>query len=483
MHTPPPLCLCRGRLSPLSEHRAVGGSRHCLHIFCNPSIPTSSSSASKNASELGSIKGGFDLETPGGTSPPQTKATRVSERSSARLPLPLLRAHEGSTPEQKEEVGARTTEGFVGAAAAVALAEASGEQSAAPLSPGELTTGTESPLAPTFPGAAITTKSVAAAAVVATGHRAASPAWSPSREDGDLQKTSAVGAGVAAAMLSSVSETRCQRGHSRPFKSPQPEPQSEPQPPALSTPSQQASGARTANEVQPLRFRRTVDGGTERKGQDRSSTTNEPSTLVAAAAAERLERETVAVAATANEKLEVEAVHHDQNALSNADPTSSKNHTVDRMAAAVAMVSEKNRRHRRGAFNVQGVKASGAVGPLGPRAASTGMRLWPGLAAVQRARLPPNATGGPMDGDGSFRASFTERRGVSDSCLPRGEDHMETNARMDAEATNEAWERVMRGGAHREFDAKDEATGIAMLSKGRSPRRAKPGGRWMEPLR
>lgn len=393
--------------------------------------------------------------------------------------MPLLQSHETSTPEQKEEVGAGPTESFVGATAAVALSEVSGEPSAAPLSLGELTTGNDSPLARQSLGTAIATKSVAAAVAVVTMPPAASPAWSPLQEDEDVHKTSPVGAGVAAGLTSLVSEKRCRRGHSRAFKLPQPEPQSEPKLPTLSAPSPQAAKFRTANEVRPLRFRPRVDDGTEGKEQDRKSITNPTSTLVREATVERTERQPAAVAATASEEPKAEAVYRGRTASSEATTTSSKNHIVDRMAAGVATAPEKPRIRKRGEFTIPGVAAGSAVGPLFPRAASTGMRLWPRLAVVPPTSPPANAKDGPMDGDGSFRASFKERRVVSESCLPRGETDIKTNVRMDTEATNEARERMMQDGARLTFDAEDVATGTAMLSKGRSLSRAERRDRWI----
>lgn len=478
-HDPPPLYICVAAvLRPRYLDTVVGASRHSHRVSRSHTTTPSSFSASTHASHFGSTEWGFDLGSPGNTSSPQTELTRVPGSFGSGLPLQLIRSHQVGTPEQKETIGEETDEGLVRTTAAVALAQVSREQPAAPSSPAALTTGNDSPLTQTSLGTASAAEPAAVAATVVTVGAAASSVLSPSQKDTNKQETAAVGAWEDAALASSVFGESVKSGHSPAVKSPQPESQLDPQAPTKSTPLREPNVGRTWNKARPSRVRPTVDDGAEEKGQDRTSTTNTTFAHVEVATVAGLETTSVtAAAATDNAKPKVEEVHRERRSISEAIRTcSSMTNVVDRTAAvATAGAKKETRKQTRGTFSVRDIAASGGSSHAGPRAAWVGMSLRPALEVVPPVSLQPNAADGSMSGDGADKVNFTAIGGrrLSEPCLPIGDTFVEPEMSMGAEPATEVWERVMQNNVQDGFYVNTAATRIAMASKGRTASRGK----------
>lgn len=384
-----------------------------------------------------------------------------------------MQAHHKGTPEQKQETGEETTEGLVGATAAVELDQVSRKPSARILSPAQLTTGNDSSLTRTSLGRATATEPAAVVAIVVAMGAAAASGCSPLQQDMGVEKRAAVGARGSAALTSSVPEERCKPGHSPAHRSRQLEPQRDPQPPTNLTPLQEPNEGRAPNKARPSRFRPTVDDGTDKKGQDRTSTSNLSFALVGAATVAGLETASVTAAATDNVKQKVEEVHGGRRAISEVIPTSSTTNLGDRMAAAtgvVANVKKGARKKPRGTFNVV---TSAGKSFVAPRAASVRMALRSRPEVVPPVALSANTADGPMIRGGAGRMNLMAIGGrrLSESYLPRGEKTAEPETSLDAGAAKEVWKRVMQDNAHSGFEVNPVATRIAMASKGRPARR------------
>lgn len=397
-----------------------------------------------------------------------------------------MQSTEASTPEKEEEE--KSTETLVGAAAAPALVQVSGEKSAAPLPPAELTIGNDWPLISTSPGTAMTTEQAAAAVAVVTAEASASVLNSPPHQDRDMQNSPAMGARVAGALAHLRAEEGYPRRHRPIFELPQPEPQSNPEPP---TPLREPAEPRTPNEGRPPRLLPRADDGAEAKGQDCSSTTNVTVALGMGTRAERQvslpiggavtvngeakedepwrERRTISEAppssihnvylataaekdrgkqpvttdATAKAQPKVEEMFHKWRSnfqVRQANPTRSMMGVVDRLAAVVAEAKEKRKKNR-DASGVGNISASAAGRRMGPREGS-----------IPRGLVSRLSTG---------------RRGPFEADKPRGEKDVEMKMRIDVEAENEVWERVMQANTDPESDAKGEDSRIAMPVEGR----------------
>lgn len=355
VHFPPPFLPRPSCSQTYFEHRLVGASRHDPRVSRNPSSLKSSSSAGTIASQLGPSSGwGFDFESPGSTSLPQTRSTVLSAGFGADLPLPLLRSTEACAPE--EEGTKATAKRSVGAVTAPALAYVSGGHSAALLSAAEMATGNGPSLTAPSLGRTMSAESAALAGAVFRAEAEASLVVSPSQGDEAPEETTAIGARVAAALTPWVPEEGCQRGHSPAFRSSQPDPRSQPQPPTpptlLREPPEEGSGAHEArlsrsgcSSTDDYRESFNRPRHAEQKEQNRSSTTtvNATSTrlkgnlLEVELAEEGRGRQPVAgeVTATANEELKVcDAVRRERKATSEAAPSIPIKNVVDRRAAA-----------------------------------------------------------------------------------------------------------------------------------------------------
>lgn len=488
-HDPPRVYVCVAAvLRPRYIDIMVGASWHFHRVSRSHSTTPSSFGTSTNASHFGSPEGGFDLGSPGNTSSPQTELTRVPGSLDSGLPLQLIRAHQVGMPERKETIGEETDEGLLGTTAAVALAQVSREQPAAPSSPAALTNGNDSPPKRMPLGTASAAEPAAMVATVVTVGAAASSVCFPSQQDTKKQKTAAVGAWGDATLASSILGESVKPGHSRAVQSPQPESQLDQQAPTKSTPLREPNVGRTWNKTRPSRIRPAVDDGAEEKEQDRTSTTNMTFAHVEVAAVAGLEITSVAAAAaTDNAKPKVEEVHRERRAISEAIPTcSSITNVVDRTAAvAAADVKKETRQLTRGKFSVRDIAASGGSSHVGPRAAWVGMSLRPELEVVPPASRQPNAAYGSMNGDRADRVNFTAIGGrrLSEPCLPIGDTIVEPEMSMGAEPATEVWERVMQDNVKDGFYVNTAATRIAMASKGRTASGGKQRKRRMSPIR
>ena len=454
----------------MSEQPVVGAPLRDLGVSGNPGIVSSSSSASTNASQLGCSGWVFDAGSPGNTSRPHTQSTVYSGGSGAGPQLDLLQSNEVSTPDQEKEDDVDET--LILAATAPGLAQASGEQSATHLSPAEFAIVDDSPMASAVLGTATAVEQVAAAAVVVTAEKPASLVCSPPQQVKDVEMTPAVGTRVAAALTSSTREKRCQSGLHPGVISPQPETNSEPQ---LPTPQRKLAKALTADEARLLRFSPTVEDGSEEKGQDRSSIINVISARLGDTAAEGQGRQPIALDATVKTGPKEEDALHEKRSLSEAPNSSIKNvflvntaeegrgkqpterkatenaqpnvervfrkwrfisqatpsrsmkNVVDRMAVTVAE-AKKNRRNNRVALDLGNVSASVPM--------ELGSRM-------------------PM-----------RRRDAFVSNQHRGAKDVKAETRMDVEAANEVWDRVMKESSEAEFYGKRVASRPTMPAEG-----------------
>ena len=260
--------LYRGRPTrTFSEHPAARPSLHDLRSFLNSSLLASFTSASTNESGLGPAGYTVDLERSESASRPQIQPTVFSGGSSAASQFQLFHSTEASTLETRD--GEEATETLVEATTAQELGTATGNRSAAPLLPTELTSRNDSPNVSTQVGMSMVADQAAAAGLVQTANVAASLASSPPHVDRDLQETPVVGARIAGVLTYRVPEKIRQRGHTQAFKHPQPDLQPQSQPP---TSRRESADDRTPNRSQPSQFSPTANESTEENGPGCSPT-------------------------------------------------------------------------------------------------------------------------------------------------------------------------------------------------------------------
>lgn len=412
-----------------------------------------------------------------------------------------MQSTEARTPEKEEEE--KSAETLVGAAAAPVLVQVSGEQSAPPLSPAELTIGIDWPLTSTSLGTAMTTEQAAASVAVVGVEASASLLNSPPHQEKDPQNNPVMGARVVGALAHLRAEEGYQRGHRPIFELPQPEPQSNPEPP---TPVREPAEARTSNEAQPSRLLPTAEDGAEAKGQDCSSTTNvtvamgmgaraerqvsqpiggtvtvngeakedawrerraiseaPPSSInnayLAKAAAKERGKQPTTTAATTKAQPKVEELFHKWRSNSEApqaNPTRSVMGVVDRLAAVVAEAKEKRKKNR-DASGVGNISASAAGRRMGPREGSVRRGLVSRLSIGRRGPFQPDQ--------------------------PTGEKDVEVKMPIDVEAENEVWERVMQ--RHNELEAEEKGgdSRVAMPVKGRYTTKKRRMNLWVLQIR
>lgn len=466
--------------------------------------------ASSMASQLGSRAWSFTLGSPRSTSCSQTQSTEFSVVSGAELPLPVMLSDEESTHDQleEEEENMELTEAFVTTAAVTAVdivAPVSGDKSAVPSAPAELTMGNGSmrPPRPQMPST-VAAESAAPAAVVVTADVDPSHAFSPSPPKNPDEKSLAVNVGVALGLTSCAAGANFQRGPRSTLTSMNAPQQQQLQPPRQSPPPptptpRETNEIHTSNKVWLSRFSSTVDAGetsvprcrAEKEGQDVRSA---PMSTSDHCMKHILGEATVAatapapVTATASTEIKMEDIWPEQSPTPETITTSLMK-SIGVGSSTVAEAKEETRRNTRSPFGLENMSANAARSRAGPRNASIGTSLLGGLGP-RRATASPvlaapavlpakrgqevrtavayhsKATTGLVGGDEAIRArdTTTGTRGDSVSHLSTEEQGAGGQTQTEVEAADELWESIMQEEAREEVGAKRATTSNVKLA-------------------